>query len=62
MLWIGNYKLADCMTQNERWQKRYDDVVRYIKGNKLNPSKYAPDEKLLVHFLREGESLRMLGS
>lgn len=28
------------MTQDERWQKRYNEVVTFIETNKRNPSKY----------------------
>lgn len=45
------------MTQNARLQKRYDEEVSFIEGNKLNQSKYAPNEKLLVLFLKVDESL-----
>ena len=49
------------MTQDERWQKRYDEVVGFIETNKRNPSKYAPEEKLLVHFLKRGRKLMNAG-
>ena len=49
------------MTQDERWQKRYDEVVGFIEANKRNPSKYAPEEKLLVHFLKRGRKLMNAG-
>jgi len=42
------------MTQDERWQKRYDEVVGFIETNKRNPSKYRDEEKLMVHFLKRG--------
>ena len=29
------------MTQEERWQKRYEEVVDFIEVNKLNPA-YSP--------------------
>ena len=45
------------MTQEERWQKRYEEVVDFIEANHRNPSKYSPDEKLLVHFLTRGRKL-----
>jgi hypothetical protein len=38
------------MTQDERWQKRYEEVAGFIEVNKRNPSKYVDGEKLLVHF------------
>lgn len=42
------------MTQDERWQKRYEEVVGFIEVNKRNPSKYVAEEKLMVHFLKRG--------
>lgn len=42
------------MTQDERWQSRYDEVKAFIEANHRNPSKYAPEEKLMVHFLKRG--------
>ena len=49
------------MTQDERWQKRYEEVVGFIEANHRNPSKYAPKEKLLVHFLKRGRKLMNAG-
>lgn len=49
------------MTQNERWMIRYKEVVTFIKINKRNPSKYAPEEKLMVHFLKRGRKLMNAG-
>ena len=42
------------MTQDERWQSRYDEVKAFIEANHRNPSKSAPEEKLMVHFLKRG--------
>lgn len=49
------------MTQDERWNTRYNEVVGFIETNKRNPSKYAPEEKLLVHFLKRGRKLMNAG-
>lgn len=49
------------MTQDERWQKRYEEVVGFIKANKRNPSKYVADEKLMVHFLKRGRKMLNAG-
>ena len=49
------------MRQEERWQKRYEEVKDFIETNKRNPSKYAPAEKLLVHFLKRGRKLMNAG-
>lgn len=45
------------MTQDERWQKRYEEVVDFIEANHRNPSKYSPEEILMVHFLKRGRKL-----
>lgn len=45
------------MTQDERWLFRYNEVKTFIETNKRNPSKYAPEEKILVHFMKRGRKL-----
>jgi hypothetical protein len=45
------------MTQDERWMMRYNEVKTFIEQNHRNPSKYAPEEKLMVHFLKRGRKL-----
>lgn len=49
------------MTQDERWQRRYDEVVGFIEANKRNPSKYVAEEKLMVHFLKRGRKMLNAG-
>lgn len=49
------------MTQDERWMTRYKEVVGFIEINHRNPSKYAPDEKLMVHFMKRGRKLMNAG-
>ena len=49
------------MTQEERWMTRYKEVVSFIEANHRNPSKYASEEKLLVHFLKRGRKLMNAG-
>lgn len=45
------------MTQDERWQIRYNEVKTFIETNHRNPSKYYDEEKLMVHFLKRGRKL-----
>ena len=33
------------MTQEERWQKRYEEVVEFIEANHQNPSKHRIDAR-----------------
>ena len=49
------------MTQDERWNIRYKEVVSFIETNHRNPSKYVPEEKLMVHFLKRGRKLMNAG-
>lgn len=49
------------MTQDERWLARYNEVKAFIETNKRNPSKYNPEEKLMVHFLKRRRKLMNAG-
>lgn len=49
------------MTQDERWMARYNEVKSFIETNHRNPSKYYPEEKLMVHFLKRGRKLMNAG-
>lgn len=49
------------MTQDERWLVRYNEVKRFIETNHRNPSKYYPEDKLMVPFLKRGRKLMNLG-
>ena len=41
------------MTQEERWLTRYKELVNFIETNHRNPSKYVPEEKLMVRTRNE---------
>lgn len=49
------------MTQDERWLARYNEVKGFIETNHRNPSKYYPEEKLMVHFMKRGRKLMNAG-
>lgn len=49
------------MTQDERWNIRYNEVKTFIEIYHRNPSKYAPEEKPMVHFLKRGRKLMNAG-
>jgi len=38
-------KRYKAMTQDERWQKRYEEVKAFIDTNHRNPSKYDDEER-----------------
>ena len=45
------------MDQETRWLTRYNEVKEFIEREHRNPSKYKPEEKLMVHFLKRGRKL-----
>ena len=40
------------MTQDERWQERYDEVVGFIKANHRNPSRHRIEEHDMLNWLK----------
>ena len=40
------------MTQEERWQKRYEEVKAFIEVNKRNPSKHRIEEHDFLNWLK----------
>ena len=40
------------MTQEERWQARYDEVVNFIKANHRNPSKHRIEEHDMLNWVK----------
>jgi hypothetical protein len=40
------------MTQEERWQKRYDEVMWFLKENHRNPSKHRIEEHDMLNWLK----------
>lgn len=40
------------MTQDEKWQARYNEVVTYIETNYQNPSKHRLEEYDMLNWLK----------
>ncbi len=40
------------MTQEERWNIRYNEVVEFINSNHRNPSKYVGEERNMHTFVK----------
>ena len=40
------------MTQEERWLKRYEEVVEFIEANHQNPSKHRIEEHDMLNWLK----------
>ena len=45
------------MTQDEKWQAKYNDVMRFIETNKRNPSKHRIEEHLMLNFIKHNRKL-----
>lgn len=41
-----------CMTQDERWNLRYEEVMAFIKSNHRNPSKYRIEEHDMLNWVK----------
>ena len=50
MIWINLAVVIMCMTQDERWSIRYNEVKAFIEVR--NPSKYVDEERNMVNFLK----------
>ena len=46
------HKRSDGMTQEERWQKRYEEVTDFIEVNKRNPSKHRIEEHDMLNWVK----------
>ena len=40
------------MTQEERWQKRYEEVKNFIETNKRNPSRHRIEEHDMLNWVK----------
>lgn len=50
------------MTQDEKWQIKYDEVKDFIESNHRNPSKYVPEEKGMVNWQKQQRKLINAGA
>lgn len=49
------------MTQDERWQARYDEVVGFIQANHRNPSKYYQEDRQLYTWMKHQRKVMNTG-
>ena len=49
------------MTQDERWQVRYNEVMTFIETNKRNPSKYRIEEHDMLNWLKANRKVMNAG-
>ena len=49
------------MTQDEKWQAKYDEVVDFIEVNHRNPSKYRIEEHDMLNWLKANRKVLNAG-
>ena len=49
------------MDQETRWLARYEEVKTFIENNQRNASKYADEERRMLHFMKRGRKLLNAG-
>jgi len=49
------------MTQEEKWQAKYDEVVDFIKVNHRNPSKYRLEEHDMLNWVKANRKVMNAG-
>ena len=49
------------MTQDEKWQARYEEVVTFIETNHRNPSKHRIEEHDMLNWLKQQRKLKNKG-
>ena len=49
------------MTQDERWQKRYNEVIDFIETNKRNPSKHRIEEHDMLNWIKANRKVLNAG-
>ena len=45
------------ITQEEKWNNKFEEIVSFVETNKRNPSKYVPDEKSLLNWTKQQRKL-----
>ena len=50
------------MTQDERWNKRYREVVEFIECNKRNPSRHRIEEHDMLNWVKANRKLKNAGT
>ena len=49
------------MTQDERWQKRYEEVMTFIETNHRNPSKHRIEEHDMLNWVKANRKVLNAG-
>ena len=50
------------MTQDERWNKRYQDVMDFMEKNHRNPSRHRLEEHDMLNWVKQQRKLKNKGA
>ena len=50
------------MTQDERWQKRYEEVIDFIETNHRNPSRHRIEEHDMLNWVKANRKVMNAGN
>ena len=54
-------KMSNSMTQEEKWNLRYQEVKRFIETKKRNPSKHRIEEHNMLNWVKQQRKLLNAG-
>ena len=50
------------MTQDEKWNLKFQEVMRFIEANHRNPSKHRVEEHLMLNWVKQQRKLLNAGA
>lgn len=50
------------MTQDERWQERFNEVIEFIETNHRNPSRHRIEEHDMLNWIKHNRKLMNAGA
>ena len=53
--------LMNVMTQDERWLKRYEEVIDFVESNRRNPSKHRIEEHDMLNWVKANRKVLNAG-
>lgn len=49
------------MTNDERWEAHWTEIMQFMDQNDRNPSKYKPEERRMINWLKANRKVRNAG-
>ena len=58
----NKYIYVESMTQDEKWQGKYNEVMEFINTNHRNPSKHRIEEHNMLNWVKQQRKLLNAGT